>query len=837
LVTLSLQDHGTHDRLPADRQLTAADDDHKAILPAVWRNQRADDRGAFEFYAAPGKYVLRAFAAPSFNAVREVTVTGREPVEVDLRPGGGGGGDAAGEPSPVQHVTPGRVVLRDRPDAGGVADVALTGRSAASDHFTGASDRQGNFTLRHGAADMYLYAVSDDGTLRGVVIARAADAAVTVPVGPTASAVGRLLDPEGKPIAGRPVRYGIRIGTPERGYSDSFGGTTRTAADGTFTVDGLVPGHEYHLTVAVSFYPNGEPRVWQGIGVATADGAGRVDLGDRRLPKPPAANEPRPWQAQQADAFAADAGPVEARLDEARERARAARLRVLVVLGAPGHAACDEFFQYASDPARYDVRGPLADYTVVAVDSDHNEQATVWARASDVPWPARGMTLAVLDPAGAVVARSAAEPLSVDGKLDRTRLAEFLTRNRPPGPSPATATAGQGAAAAGANDPGRVADPAHTGFRPGQKLPPLTAVAWRFRQEPTKVGGSLRWPGMTDPIAAGGDVYFGDDRGVLRALRAVDGAPVWTYEHGERILGPVVDDERVYFTSPTGVTAVRRADGKAAWQFDIEGGGSEAGGVVWAPTDTLFCGGGDGFVYAIDRRTGRQRWKHGVVADAPPDPPGFPGARARLGKSPARLTGVATDGRTVFQSVFDQSRVVAIDAATGERRWSFQARGWIHGAPAVGERHVFVGSQDGRLYCLDKATGNQAWSFATHGRVESTPGLADDRVFVASCDGTFYCLEVATAAIAWSFTTDRGPTGMRAIYSRPILTPDAVYFAAGEGQAYALGRENGRLLWKLRPSESSQLFTSPATDGTRLFLTTRAGIDESGETSVVAVGP
>jgi outer membrane protein assembly factor BamB len=110
-------------------------------------------------------------------------------------------------------------------------------------------------------------------------------------------------------------------------------------------------------------------------------------------------------------------------------------------------------------------------------------------------------------------------------------------------------------------------------------------------------------------------------------------------------------------------------------------------------------------------------------------------------------------------------------------------------------------------------------------------------VFVASCDGTFYCLEVATAAIAWSFTTDRGPTGMRAIYSRPILTPDAVYFAAGEGQAYALGRENGRLLWKLRPSESSQLFTSPATDGTRLFLTTRAGIDESGETSVVAVGP
>src|SRR5258706_4909764 len=190
-------------------------------------------------------------------------------------------------------------------------------------------------------------------------------------------------------------------------------------------------------------------------------------------------------------------------------------------------------------------------------------------------------------------------------------------------------------------------------------------------------GGQLHWPGMTDPIAAGGVVYFGDDNGAVHAVRARDGASLWTHEHGERVAVPFIDEERVYFTTETGVAATRRSDGKPAWQFDIEGGASESGGVVGPATDPLFCGGDDGFLYAINRRTGKQQWKHSLIADRPADPKGFDGGRARIGKAPARPTGVATDGKTVFQSVFDQSRVVAVDCATGERRWAFQTCGWI----------------------------------------------------------------------------------------------------------------------------------------------------------------
>ena len=159
------------------------------------------------------------------------------------------------------------------------------------------------------------------------------------------------------------------------------------------------------------------------------------------------------------------------------------------------------------------------------------------------------------------------------------------------------------------------------------------------------------------------------------------------------------------------------------------------------------------------------------------------------------------------------------------------------GSAAVNDKHVFVGSQDDNLYCLDKATGKVVWSFRTQSRIESTPSLADGKVYVPSCDGSLYCIDEATGQLAWAFATDPGPNRTHAIYSTPILTADAVYFAAGEGQLYALDRATGKLLSKLRPTDDAELFCSPATDGVRLFVTTRAAIDQSGETSVIAVGP
>ena len=129
-----------------------------------------------------------------------------------------------------------------------------------------------------------------------------------------------------------------------------------------------------------------------------------------------------------------------------------------------------------------------------------------------------------------------------------------------------------------------------------------------------------------------------------------------------------------------------------------------------------------------------------------------------------------------------------------------------------------------------------AWKFATGGRVESGPALHGDNVFIASCDGKLYCIDVATGKAVWNYATQPNDAGRGPIYSVPIVSEDAVCFAAGEGQVYALTRTTGRLLWKFRPSEESELFTSPATDGQRVFVTSRPAADGAGEASVVAIG-
>ncbi len=66
---------------------------------------------------------------------------------------------------------------------------------------------------------------------------------------------------------------------------------------------------------------------------------------------------------------------------------------------------------------------------------------------------------------------------------------------------------------------------------------------------------------------------------------------------------------------------------------------------------------------------------------------------------------------------------------------------------------VYVGSYDGYVYALNAATGDKLWSFLTGGEVFSSPAVADGVVFVGSNDQNVYALNAATGAELWSYTT------------------------------------------------------------------------------------
>jgi outer membrane protein assembly factor BamB len=363
--------------------------------------------------------------------------------------------------------------------------------------------------------------------------------------------------------------------------------------------------------------------------------------------------------------------------------------------------------------------------------------------------------------------------------------------------------------------------------------PMKPAVLWENRED-------FKGNDLHNPLIAKDKVIVGTDLGQLRAYFCSNGQLAWKHEHGSRIYHtPCHDDQNAYFTSENGLTAVSLKDGKEVWSFNRK----SSDGPVFASTKKglVYFASSNGNLYAFEAKTGQLQWDSDYVKDAPADPPKFPSAQARF-NAPARPAELASDGEMVFLSIFDQSRIIAVNAADGKRLWSFQAQGWIYGTPVSTEKHVFIGSQDRDFYCLDKKTGKEIWKYKTNWRIESGGAVDAKSVYFGSCDGYVYCLNQADGKLVWKFELDRGKTGFRSpVYSVPALRLGVLYIAAGEGQVYAIDQASGKLNWKLRPSEGSELVCSPAIDERRIFVTSRAtglgnGKGETGAPSLIAIG-
>jgi outer membrane protein assembly factor BamB len=70
---------------------------------------------------------------------------------------------------------------------------------------------------------------------------------------------------------------------------------------------------------------------------------------------------------------------------------------------------------------------------------------------------------------------------------------------------------------------------------------------------------------------------------------------------------------------------------------------------------------------------------------------------------------VAAAGNLVHFGSSSDNKVYALDATTGEERWSFFAGGPVRLAPAVSKSRVFFGSDDGFAYCLKADDGQLVW--------------------------------------------------------------------------------------------------------------------------------
>jgi outer membrane protein assembly factor BamB len=131
-------------------------------------------------------------------------------------------------------------------------------------------------------------------------------------------------------------------------------------------------------------------------------------------------------------------------------------------------------------------------------------------------------------------------------------------------------------------------------------------------------------------------------------------------------------------------------------------------------------------------------------------------------------TAVTTAGGLVFLAG-DDGKVRAVDATTGDAKWSSLTGGAVLQAPTIWNGRAYFGSADGFVYAVDATTGRFLWRFraapierriAVYGTLSSTwpvhsgvlvqDGVAYVAAGIVDYDGTYvYALDAVTGKIKW----------------------------------------------------------------------------------------
>ena len=153
----------------------------------------------------------------------------------------------------------------------------------------------------------------------------------------------------------------------------------------------------------------------------------------------------------------------------------------------------------------------------------------------------------------------------------------------------------------------------------------------------------------------------------------------------------------------------------------------------------------------------------------------------------------------VYVGSFDK-RLYAVDAASGQERWSFNANNWVWEGPVVVSNTLYFGDLGGNVYALDAETQKLMWAqpFQAEGAVRATPLYSDGTLYVGTDSGALYALDAATGQPRW-------PQPFKVPNARFLTTPlmqDGLLLVAPlevPTLLYGLDPSNGQTRWQFTP--------------------------------------
>ncbi len=279
---------------------------------------------------------------------------------------------------------------------------------------------------------------------------------------------------------------------------------------------------------------------------------------------------------------------------------------------------------------------------------------------------------------------------------------------------------------------------------------PTTVVRWIFPPD-TDEGKKLKLEGIYGaPLRVGDVVYFGAYDGNVYALSAADGDPLWRFETNDAIVSSLASKDGTLFATSTDgrLYAIDAASGSERGRFDT-------GSSIWASPavvgDVVYVAAMDGKLYALDAGTLSRVSGFDFKTDAG-----------------LLMVPTLANNDTLLVGGIDH-KLYALDPKTGKQRWSqpFEGGNWFWARPLVKGDTAYVADLDGNVYAVNLKDGTPRWSkpFQTADSVRAAPLLAAGTLVIVDRSGNAYGLKPDDGTPQWKQPTVLGKT----VLSDPFL--------------------------------------------------------------------
>jgi outer membrane protein assembly factor BamB len=243
---------------------------------------------------------------------------------------------------------------------------------------------------------------------------------------------------------------------------------------------------------------------------------------------------------------------------------------------------------------------------------------------------------------------------------------------------------------------------------------------------------------------------------------------------------PAVDDETLYIGLDTRtLVAVDRLTGRVKWSFFTR---FSKNGIHGSPTidpdrNLVYIGAYDGWLYALNRETGKRVWD-AKLGDY-------------IGSSPTLYNGTVYIG---VEMRAPDGYIVGVDADTGVEVYrSGKLGNHPHSTPTIDPESgcVFIGENNGVLHCYWIVNQTERWSFKTGGDIKSTAAVSGGVVYISSWSGGLYAIDISSGISIW--THSGGYSSM----SSPTIDPENgfIYYGNHGGSFYAVNASTGDAVW------------------------------------------